>query len=89
MSTNLEKEPMEELTTDENSVTDSLLAVINGRDYVKKLSSIDISIDESDRSIMLKASSVILEQFGIDISNRYKVQKTGTNIWLIPNSTAG
>ena len=75
--------------TDE--VTDKIIITLEGEDKVIGTEQIGLTFDSSESEIMEAISPIVQEEFNVDISSYYKVQKStnSRNIHLIPNSVAG
>jgi hypothetical protein len=72
-------------------VTDKIIVTLDGEDKVVDTQSIGLTFESSESEIMGALSPMIQEEFGKDISEYYKVQKStnSRNIHIIPNSVAG
>lgn len=75
----------------ENEVTDTLFITMDGQDYQRPLEHFSLTIDSTESEVLAAVSPAILEQFGVDLEQDYKVRKAqaNRNIYIIPSSTAG
>lgn len=74
-----------------DEVTDKIIVTLEGEDKVLNTEQVGLDFDSTESEIMDKVVPVIKEEFDVDITDYYKVQKSvnSRNIHIIPNATAG
>lgn len=75
----------------DTSFRNKVVVTIEGQDWQRDLEAVGLTFDSNEREIMTALAPLIREEFGVDITDYYKVRKaTNTgNIYVIPSSTAG
>lgn len=79
----------ENLTTDE--VKEKIIVTVAGNDFIRDLSLFGLTFESTEEEVIDAIAPIILEEFGEDIRDTYKMRKSlnNRNIYCIPNSTAG
>lgn len=75
----------------EDGFSEKVIVTVEGNDFIKDLSDYGLSFESNDRDVIDALAPVIREEFGVDISDYYKVRKAvnNRNVYIIPSSVAG
>jgi hypothetical protein len=70
---------------------ETIIVSIEGQDWIRPFSAFNISFQSTESEILEAIAPAILEDYGTDIKNYYKVRKAvnSQNIHVIPTSVAG
>lgn len=75
----------------ENAIENKVIVTIEGNDWIRDYSDFNLTFESTEEEIITAIAAAINEEFGVDITNYYKVRKSvnSQNIHIIPNSVAG